>query len=83
MKLRRPGNNYAGQLQVNAKYPSILDTSDCIHHIHLTIKDLSKLSEFKNASASEISFPLTPLQHFAKSLTVTARKKKKRKETLQ
>ena len=79
-EIEEPRNNYAGQLQVNAKYPSILDTSDCVHHIHLTIKDLSKLSEFKNASASEISFPLTPLQHFAKSLTVTAWKKRKEKK---
>jgi len=32
--------------------PGLLDICDCVHHIQLTIKDITKLKAFKNVSPS-------------------------------
>ncbi|KAF8887470.1 ribonuclease H-like domain-containing protein, partial [Gymnopilus junonius] len=42
------GNTRLGRRKVNEDYPTILDTGDCVHHIHNTMKDISKLPEFQN-----------------------------------
>ena len=40
------GNTKAGQQKAVECFPTILDAGDCVHHIHLAIKDITNLPEF-------------------------------------
>ena len=42
------GNTKAGQRKAVERFPTILDAGDCVHHIHLAIKDITNLPDFKS-----------------------------------
>ena len=42
------GNTKAGQRKAVEQFPTILDAGDCVHHIHLAIKDITNLPDFKS-----------------------------------
>ena len=45
------GNTKAGRRKAVERFPTILDAGDCVHHIHLAIKDITNLPEFKMVRA--------------------------------
>jgi hypothetical protein len=48
----------AARRDITAKIPTILDLRDSVHHIQLTIKDITNLEEFKPVCA--FSVPTNP-----------------------
>ncbi|KAG5633889.1 hypothetical protein H0H81_004564 [Sphagnurus paluster] len=74
------GNTKKGRRIFHSEYPTIIDTGDCCHHFQLSIKDIKKLSEFKqmisilkksNAFFSRSTISSTALRHAREDAGIT------------